>query len=50
MKIRRVEYLNSLPFHKQIIETLKVALNFKIKIKDFKKYLEEETEAKKWKE
>lgn len=45
MKIRRVEYLNSLPFYKQIIEALKFSLNFKIKIRDLKKYLEEEIEV-----
>lgn len=44
--MKRVEYLNFLPFYKQIIEVLKIALNFKIKIRDIKGYLEEDIEVK----
>lgn len=46
MKTRRVDYLNSLPWHKQLLEALKIALNFKFRIRNFKEYLEEEIEVK----
>lgn len=43
-KIRRVDHLNSLPLHKQLLEVLKMALNYKFRIKDLKGYFEEEIE------